>query len=118
MSCLKVAAVAAGVALVASPCLAFTYSPAPVDTSGRSMLTDPDANLENTSSAMQDAYMRNNGGDGPANSASVQGSLVRTVSPEATLGFGNGVAPVTTDDHGPISSAHATSPSSAQNDGR
>ncbi|MDR3472278.1 MAG: hypothetical protein P4M09_11395 [Devosia sp.] len=59
---MKIIMAAASLALMASPCLAFTVGAAPVDSSGRSMLGDPDARLESTTSQMQDAYIQNNGG--------------------------------------------------------
>src|ERR1700744_820690 len=61
MSVLKTACVAAGWLALATPCLAFSPSLAPpLDNSGRSMLNDPDADLESTTSAMKDAYVQNN----------------------------------------------------------
>jgi hypothetical protein len=61
MSVLKTACVTAGLLALATPCLAFSPSLAPpLDNSGRSMLSDPDAALESTTSAMKDAYVQNN----------------------------------------------------------
>jgi hypothetical protein len=56
---------AAGLALTASPCLAFTFMPAPVSNSGRSALAAPDAAhaaMASSASSMREAFMRNNGG--------------------------------------------------------
>lgn len=94
MSCLRVAALAAGLALAASPCLAFTFSSAPVDRSGRSMMADPDANLESTTSAMQDAYIQNNGGGATNGVALLRNAPGDSAGPAANFGAAgiNGVA--------------------------
>jgi hypothetical protein len=87
MSHLKIATAAASLALIASPCLAFTFSPAPVDSSGRSMLADPDARLESTTSQMRDAYIQNNGGGSDAAAVRFSGGAAGQASdPSANFG--------------------------------
>ena len=92
MNGLKIAAVAACLAMVASPCLAFSFGSAPVDSSGRSMLVDPDARLEATTSAMQDAYVQNNGGGGTSGAALLQNTPNDAYGPAYNFGGANGVA--------------------------
>ena len=114
MSILKIAVAAAGLALLASPCLALTQSWAPpVDSSGQSMLADPDAALESTTSAMKEAYILNNFESG----APVSTSPINSGAP--AVGFGPAIGYTRVLDENGVSSpgrsASASPPKAAGN---
>jgi hypothetical protein len=107
MPYLKIATAAASLALIASPCFAFTFSPAPVDSSGRSMLADPDARLESTTSQMRDSYIQNNGtGADMAAGRLESGGAFQSNASTANFGFTGSGAP-TSDQRGVWAERHA-----------